>query len=431
MTDKMKKKILSLVLCCVLISGLNSVQAFAASSDSLQNQIDANKDKIDDLQDQKNQIQNTKNQENDKLKSIQDQLDKKSLELQQSQGKVDEYQGKINTLQGKINSVQSDINKTSKDIESVEKDIEKKEQEEAEKRELLGMRLRAAYKTNIGEQILGVILGSDNLTDFMQKMTVITTIMQKDNELITEVKKVQEDLKSKQKDLSSKKSELDKQKSDVVAQQSQLKSAQQSLMQQRDDNKQKYDELSSLRNQQNSIISSLSDTEKKIAAKVADLEEDNESLQKQLDSTFNSINNEKADDGVASNGQAFNKPASGPITDDYGPRTNPVTGLKGFHTGVDIGAPLGAPIKASKSGTVVRVELNSIYGHMVIIDHGNGYQTMYGHMKIVYVQVGQKVTQSTVIALVGSEGRSTGPHVHFEIRVNGQAKNPHDYVSGL
>ncbi|WP_160672838.1 peptidoglycan DD-metalloendopeptidase family protein [Clostridium sp. C8-1-8] len=428
----MKKKILSLVLCCVLISGLNSVQAFAASSDTLQNQIDANKDKIDDLQNQKNQIQNTKNQENDKLKSIQDQLDKKSLELQQSQGKVDEYQGHINTLQGKINLVQSDINKISKDIESVEKDIEKKEQEEAEKRDLLGMRLRAAYKTNIGEQILGVILGSDNLTDFMQKMTVITTIMQKDNELIAEVKKVQEDLKSKQKDLASKKSELDKQKSDVVAQQSQLKSAQQSLMQQRDDNKHKYDELSSLRNQQNNIISSLSDSEKKIAAKVDDLEEDNEALQKQLDSMFNSINNEKADDGATSNGQAFIRPAVGPITDDFGPRIHPIKHTLSNHTGVDIGGPKGAPIKASKSGTVVRVQWDTVYGNMVVIDHGNGYQTMYGHMKTVDVQVGQKVNQGQTIAYIDSQGiYSTGPHLHFEIRVNGQPQNPHNYVSGL
>ncbi|GKU25645.1 murein hydrolase activator EnvC family protein [Clostridium folliculivorans] len=429
----MKKKILSLILCCFIASGFNSVQALAASTDSLQNQIDSNKNKINDLQDQKDQVQNAKSQQNDQLKTIQDQLDKKISDLKASQAKVDTYQGKIDTLQGKINSIQSNINKISKDIDDVQKNIEEKKQEEAEKKELLGKRLRNAYKTSMGEQLLGVVLGSDDLNDLIEKITTITTIIQKDNELIEEVKDIQKDLAQKEKDLSAKKADMDAQKNQVLVEQNELKDTQQALLQERNANKQQYDELSSLKNQKDSVINSLSDSEKKLAQKIGELEEDNKDAQDEIDRQIAEINNKSGSDtsnSEASKGQSFIWPASGPITDPFGWRIHPIKHTESFHTGMDIGASLGSAVRASKSGTVAVVETsNLVYGHMIIIDHGNGVQTMYGHMRSVNVSVGQKVSQGQVIASVGSEGiYSTGPHLHFEIRINGQAVNPAGYL---
>jgi hypothetical protein len=128
------------------------------------------------------------------------------------------------------------------------------------------------------------------------------------------------------------------------------------------------------------------------------------------------------------NPQGFTWPLPGhtQITDPFGMRTNPVTGQSNdFHTGIDIAAPLGTPILAAKDGVVTSVTTNDpIYGTCITIDHGNGETTFYGHMSQSYVTDGEHVTAGQPIAPVGSEGRSTGPHLHFEIRINGIPTNP-------
>lgn len=118
------------------------------------------------------------------------------------------------------------------------------------------------------------------------------------------------------------------------------------------------------------------------------------------------------------------RPVSGTVTSRYGQRWG-----KG-HKGIDIGASKGAPIKAAASGTVTvsSYGYNGGYGNYVIISHGNGVQTVYGHCTSLNVKVGQKVSQGQVIATVGSTGRSTGNHLHLEIRVNGVAQNPQNYL---
>jgi murein DD-endopeptidase MepM/ murein hydrolase activator NlpD len=108
-----------------------------------------------------------------------------------------------------------------------------------------------------------------------------------------------------------------------------------------------------------------------------------------------------------------------PITSRFGWRTHPLTGARRFHSGVDIGAPSGAPVVASVSGTVVSAGWNGGYGKAVVIEQPNGVrQTLYGHLSEISVQAGQSIEQGTVLGLVGSTGNSTGPHLHFEERVS-------------
>ena len=113
------------------------------------------------------------------------------------------------------------------------------------------------------------------------------------------------------------------------------------------------------------------------------------------------------------------------ITSPYGQRVHPVTGQVGkMHTGVDIGAGAGEPIYAADSGSIVLAAENGGYGNCVMIDHGNGYVTLYGHMSSIAVGKGQSVSQGEVIGYVGSTGITTGPHLHFEIRKNGGTVDP-------
>ena len=116
------------------------------------------------------------------------------------------------------------------------------------------------------------------------------------------------------------------------------------------------------------------------------------------------------------------------ITSEYGMRVHPITGAYKLHTGTDIGAPMGADFVAAAKGVIVKAEMTPAYGNMVIIDHGGGVQTLYAHGSEILVQVGQEVEASTPVLKVGSTGYSTGPHAHFEIRINGQTVNPMEYL---
>lgn len=117
-------------------------------------------------------------------------------------------------------------------------------------------------------------------------------------------------------------------------------------------------------------------------------------------------------------------PVAGRLTGAFGWRADPLHGSARFHAGVDIAAPARSPVAATADGSVASAGWSGGYGYMVILDHGNGVETRYAHMAAIDVEVGRSVRQGDVIGLVGSTGRSTGPHVHYELRVGGRAADP-------
>lgn len=137
-------------------------------------------------------------------------------------------------------------------------------------------------------------------------------------------------------------------------------------------------------------------------------------------STSSKISNEYKNIGVT-----LIRPISGTITSRFGSRSSVRVGA---HTGLDIAAPKGTSIKAAAGGTVIHAGWKGSLGNLVIISHGNGVQTYYGHCSKILVSAGQQVSQGDIIAKVGSTGNSTGPHLHLEVRVNGVALNPQNYV---
>lgn len=120
---------------------------------------------------------------------------------------------------------------------------------------------------------------------------------------------------------------------------------------------------------------------------------------------------------------------AGYMSSGFGPRVDPFTGGTEFHEGIDFAAPEGTPIRAVAAGIVTWAGPRGGYGNMVQIDHGNGYATRYGHAYKVLVHVGETVNRGDVLALVGDSGRSTGPHVHFEVLINGHEVNPAKFVA--
>ena len=116
------------------------------------------------------------------------------------------------------------------------------------------------------------------------------------------------------------------------------------------------------------------------------------------------------------------------ITSPFGMRVHPVTGIYKLHTGTDIGAPIGANFIAANDGVVIKAGFNKAYGNMVIIDHGGGVSTLYAHGSEILVTVGQQVKKGDPVLKVGMTGYATGPHAHFEVRVNGEYVQPLNFV---
>lgn len=134
--------------------------------------------------------------------------------------------------------------------------------------------------------------------------------------------------------------------------------------------------------------------------------------------------------GVSAQDYGF-APVSGQVTSPFGWRTDPITGNPRFHGGIDIASPMGTPVYAPQAGYVIYSGAYGGYGNVVVLDHGNSLYTVYGHNSQLLVKAGTSVYRGQLISLVGSTGRSTGPHLHFEVHYNQQYFNPVSYLSYL
>lgn len=125
---------------------------------------------------------------------------------------------------------------------------------------------------------------------------------------------------------------------------------------------------------------------------------------------------------------AFSMPVDGELTSDFGSRVDPITNQSSEHFGIDINAPLNTEIKAAGKGIVAKAEANSYYGNFILIDHGDGISSLYGHLNEILVKAGDEISAEDIIALSGDSGRTTGPHLHFEIRKDNTPVNPLSYI---
>ena len=174
----------------------------------------------------------------------------------------------------------------------------------------------------------------------------------------------------------------------------------------------------------NNYINELTEEEKQVQEKIDTYDEEIAKLDNEIYALMN-LN-------VDYTGGIMLWPAPGytTITSTFGYRIHPIFGLQRFHSGLDIAVPLGTSVLAANSGTVIKTAYSSSYGNMVMIDHGGGIVTAYAHLSEFVANVGDEVEKGTVIAKSGSTGWSTGPHLHFEVRVNGEYVDPTDYLKG-
>lgn len=351
-----------------------------------------------------------------------DELKRKERELEELRKKIEEVDASIDANKNLQSQTASNIRNVSTSIKSLEKEIksidgsikdteaniEQKTFELAEavekindKNELLNDRLRVMYKTgSVG--YLEVLFGAEDFTDLLSRIDMVQKILVHDQNLIVFLKE-QRDI------IETKKTELEGIKLELVA-----------FM------KNKQTKQGELERDLKSLLSYKESLQKDQAA-LAELEQ---AFIEEADQLTNIIKNLQLAATYVGGEMMWPVPGEYNITSPFGSRLHPIAKVERMHTGIDIACSRGTPVVAAQSGSVIYSGWYGGYGKVIIMDHGGGYSTLYAHNDSLLVQVGDKVNKGDLIAKSGNTGYSTGPHLHFEVRINGDYVDPIKYVKG-
>lgn len=352
---------------------------------------------LSDLQKQQENIQNQLQQSGEDLTYVKEELTENLEQVQKLDEKIEKSEEELEKLNKKIEELTNTTEKLQEKLKIATKKYEKQ-------KKLAQARLVAMYEA--GEtQYLDVILSSSDLSDFLSSYATLTEIAAYDKDLLDGVQEKKEII-----EIANKRLEEDLEQLSIM----------------------KKNQITNTKILQNTKIvrqnymAKLSTQEQEIQAKIDEYKAQFDQVNKEiLEVALSQGLNADYVGGV----MAWPVPGYTKITSNYGMRTHPITGVYKLHSGVDISAPIGANFVAANSGIVTKAYFNSAYGNMVMIDHGGGISTLYAHGSEILVKVGQTVSRGDPVLKVGSTGYSTGPHAHFEVRINGIVTNPIEYIT--
>lgn len=399
----------------IFIFSTNTI-AFASNSDK----IDSNNKKIDSLNDEKQVLENEKSSVDSEVVELIKKMEIKQNEIDTVQSKIDALQEEINKLQNSINETTQEIEKTEKKINETEATYNQKEEEQKYQEEVLSDRLKRNYMNNTYNEFLGIVLDSSSVSEILFKVKYVSDIMNNDKDVISSLKEAKVQLAKIKSDLDSDKETLSSHKSSLEYQKESIKEKQDIIVSEKSALDTEMTELNELESEKQSKINSIIKSQNYIQSQIEDLTVENKALTSILQQTSSS--------GTPNGTSSFINPTSGTYTSKYGPRIHPITKKQSFHTGQDIANSYGTTIVAADSGTVVRASYNGAYGNAIVVDHGNGYSTMYAHLQAFSVSTGDTVSQGQKIGEMGSTGWSTGPHLHYEVWYQGQHTDPMKYL---
>lgn len=375
---------------------------------------------LSSLKDKQSQIQKELDQMNEKLDDLENDIAQAEQYQNTLTQQINLNQQKMGVMDQQLTQLNNDLEESKAALAQTETDIAAKEVEIDETTEQYKKRMRAMYMA--GEtSTLQLLFESESFGDLLTNIEMMKSISQHDTELLETLRTQKSDLENQKAQAQRVQADIESQQADITAQKQEM----QALNAQLEDSYAKSKsamqdvELEKEQFEQNAAakIAEQKQIEAEIQAEIKRLQEENEKKQQ----AANGGKPTQFTDGK------FIRPTNSGyyISSGYGSRWG------SFHSGIDItaGGCYGAPIYAAASGTVITASSHWSYGNYVVIDHGGGYSTLYAHASSLAVSVGQHVNQGDVIARIGSTGQSTGPHLHFEVRVNGNTQNPSNWVS--
>lgn len=393
--NRRRTRRIALLLACVLALG-TAIPASADETDEL-------KAKITDLNQQLENIAKDKKAIQSKIAGARSDKEKKLLEKTEWESQIQLTRDEIAALDGRIALLEEAIEVKEGEIGDKQADIE-------ENYALYRERIRAMYLA--GESsTLSMVLGASDFTDFLMRTEVVRSTAQHDRDLLESLKSDRAALEEAQQELESDKSQVEQDRSETNAKKAELEAELEAVK----------DDIQDIALLEQAYLADAANINKQEAAVQAALD----AFYAQLETTTEYVGGE----------MSWPVPGFSTISSGYGWRFN----NSNFHTGIDIastpgrGGIYGASIKAANTGKVVLAQGgngSTGYGNYVIVDHGGGRTTLYGHMSSISVSVGQTVARGEEIGKVGSTGWVTGPHLHFEVRIDGKHQNPMGYLQG-
>ncbi len=420
-------RLLSVVLCIVMTLasvsfGVYAERDFQAEIDALESKIDANNAKKEDKQKSADEL-------NEEIDTLQEQIDVYNAQISELNSQIAGYDAVITQHEAEIAKLDESINETGVQIDKVNVQI-------ADTQELLAERMRASYMA--GEtSMLEILLASSDFESFLTRLELLSAVAKRDNELISGLKgkidesnKLVEQLNTQKQEQVDKQAAVEAERAKRVDSRAQIQSARNSISSQQAKLEKKVDSY-------NLILANLDQSSAQYRAQMEKIKKEQAEYdaikQGGMTSGSGSLNtgggkSEIGNYPVSSKGMIAPLQYSNVyVSQHYG---------HNGHKGVDIctrgtGSTMGKEIRATADGVVYSAEFHKSWGNNVYINHGNGVYTRYAHCSKMIVSAGDQVKQGQVIAYVGNTGNSFGPHLHFEVWVNGVRTNPEEWIPAM
>ncbi len=350
------------------------------------------------------QLRNRKDQLNNAKQAIKDskiELELTKEEKEKVKQEIQSLDEKIVMIENKILEVENQLTRKEEDINQTEVELEKAIQDKEHQFDEAKDRLVQMYK-NKRTGYMKLLFSCDKFWQIINRAEYVKRIANKDDSILVEYER-------QVVSIDNKKEQLEQQKADIellFKEQVSIKSTLNSAMQRK-----------------NEAFAELAGEEEQLQAQIKEMEQ----ISKDLEAEIRKLTQKST---IVYAGGPFLWPVPGNyrISSEYNPRSNPISGKYEFHSGIDIPAPYGTEVLAAADGVVITSGWVNGYGNTVMINHGSGLVTLYGHNSSLVIANGQTVKKGDVIARVGSTGYSTGNHSHFEVRVNGSHVSPWNYI---
>ena len=367
----------------------------------------------EDLTNQLDSIQQQVNQQNAAKADAETVIGSVSEQLRQIEEQLRQATAELGTIKEQRVAVENDITLNERQLAEAQKRLEGRES-------VFYKRVRDIY-INGRLSYLDVVIGSKDFSDFANRLEVLKRIIDSDITLINEIKKERADIEAHKQKLEADRAKLVELEKAALAKQAEIeqKKAERNVVLQKAQN----DRATAMQ-----AIEELNASSAQVSAMLKERQAARAAAAAAAAAVAQSSGGQGASDNWVQGTGQLGWPVSGEITSPYGYRVHPIWGTTIYHSGIDIGVDEGTPVHAADGGVVVWSGWMGGYGYAVVIDHGNGLSTLYGHNSELAVDEGQSVAKGQVISYAGSTGNSTGPHVHFEVRVNGDPVDPMGYL---
>lgn len=395
---------------CVIITTLS----IAAAMPLIVHASSLTNDYIKESEETKKQAEQNKNTLTSGLTDIKELL--KSLEGAKDnlENYITQLDSNLDDLNTKINELNAMIEEKEEDIKITQAALDEAKKTEEEQYNAMKQRIRFMYEKGSSSYI-EMLLSSESFVDFLNKAEFINKISEYDRKMLDQYVETKNQIAAAEQELEAEQKELEEVKADLKVEQD----AVETLISSKEQEITVYE----------SDIQTKEQAVKEYEAEIAAQDQLIKELEAAILAEKKRLLAENKSAIIYDGGQfAWPAPEYKRISDDYGNRMHPTLGVQQFHNGVDMAAPSGSPILAAYDGEVVAAAYSSTMGNYVMIDHGDGLYTIYMHASSLGVSKGQMVARGEQIAAVGSTGRSTGPHLHFGVRLNGSYVSPWNYL---